>query len=162
MKSIRPRARTKRLVTRDLGDELLVYDLDRHKAYCLNRIAMQVFRHCDGKTTISEMARRIGDDVSMPISEDVVRLGLARLEKTHLLDDAVTQVFRTSRREILSTLGKAAVVVMPLVTAIAVPTSAQAQATGVCPTLGAPCSNTVDCGNTSMCKCGPDFRCHPK
>ena len=47
LESIRPRARTRRLVTRDLGDELLVYDLDRHKAYCLNQIAMQVFRHCE-------------------------------------------------------------------------------------------------------------------
>lgn len=162
MKSIRPRARTNRLVTRDLGDELLVYDLDRHKAYCLNQIAMQVFRHCDGKTTIPEMARRIGDAVSMPVSEDVVRLGLARLEKIHLLDDAVTQVVLASRREILSTLGRATVVVMPLVTAIAVPTSAQAQATGVCPTLGQPCKSTADCGNPSMCKCNPPGFCMPK
>jgi hypothetical protein len=161
LKSIRPRARTNRLVTRDLGDELLVYDLDRHRAYCLNQIAMQVFRHCDGKTTIPEMARRIGDAVSMPVSEDVVRLGLARLEKIHLLDDAVTQVVLASRREILSTLGRAAVVVMPLVTAIAVPTSAQAQATGVCPTLGSPCFNTAQCGNPSMCKC-QDGQCMPK
>jgi hypothetical protein len=162
LKSIRPRARTNRLVTRDLGDELLVYDLDRHKAYCLNQIAMQVFRHCDGKTTIPEMARRIGDAVSMPVSEDVVMLGLARLEKTHLLDSAVAQGFRISRREILSTLGRAAVVVMPLVTAIAVPTSAQAQATGVCPTLGQPCKSTADCGNPSMCKCNPPGFCMPK
>ena len=161
MKSIRPRARTNRLVTRDLGDELLVYDLDRHKAYCLNQIAMQVFRHCDGKTTIPEMARRIGDAVNMAISEDVIRLGLARLEKTHLLDSTVAQVFHISRREILSTLGRAAVVVMPLVTAIAVPTSAQAQATGVCPTLGQPCQSTADCGNPSMCKCNPPGFCMP-
>jgi hypothetical protein len=162
LKSIRPRARTNRLVTRDLGDELLVYDLDRHRAYCFNQIAMQVFRHCDGKTTIPEMARRIGDAVSMPVSEDVVRLGLARLEKAHLLDSAVAQGFRISRREILSTLGRAAVVVMPLVTAIAVPTSAQAQATGVCPTLGQPCHSTADCGNPSMCKCNPPGFCMPK
>jgi hypothetical protein len=161
LESIRPRARTDRLVTRDLDDELLVYDLDRHKAYCLNRIAMQVFRHCDGETTIPEMARRIGDAVRMPISEDVIRLSLARLEKAHLLDSAVAQVFHPSRREILSTLGRAAVVVMPLVTAIAVPTSAQAQATGVCPTLGQPCRSTADCGNPNMCKCNPAGFCAP-
>jgi hypothetical protein len=161
LESIRPRARTNRLVTRDLDDELLVYDLDRHKAYCLNRIAMQVFRHCDGETTIPDMARRIGEAVSMPVSEDVIRLSLARLEKAHLLDSAAAQVFHTSRREILSTLGRAAVVVMPLVTAIAVPTSAQAQATGVCPTLGQPCRSTADCGNPNMCKCNPAGFCAP-
>ena len=69
MESGGPRARTTRLVTRDLGDELLVYDLERHKAYCLNRVAMEVFRHCDGETTIPDMALRIGDALGLPVDE---------------------------------------------------------------------------------------------
>ena len=69
MASVGPRARTSRLVTRDLGDELLVYDLDRHKAYCLNQVAMEVFRHCDGETTISDMALRIGNVLGVPVDE---------------------------------------------------------------------------------------------
>jgi hypothetical protein len=76
-------------VTRDLGDELLVYDLERHKAYCLNQVAMQVFRHCDGETTIADMALRIGGALGLPVDEQAVRLGLVRLEKAHLLDDPV-------------------------------------------------------------------------
>ena len=162
MESVAPRARTNRLVTRDLGDELLVYDLERHKAYCLNRVAMQVFRHCDGETTIPDMARRIGNALGLPVDEQAVRLGLLRLEKAHLLDSPLTQIPHTSRREVLRTLGRAAVVVVPLVTAITVPTSAQAQATGVCPTLGAPCKDTADCGNPDLCKCNPLGICAPK
>ena len=129
MESVGPRARKNRLVTRDLGDELLVYDLERHKAYCLNRVAMHVFRHCDGETTIPDMARRVGGALRLPVDEQAVRLGLVRLEKAHLLDGPVGLTLHTSRREMLRTLGRAAVVVVPLVTAVTVPTSAQA-ATG--------------------------------
>jgi len=161
VESVGPRARTSRLVTRDLGDELLVYDLERHKAYCLNQVAMQVFRHCDGETTIPDMALRIGNALGLPVDEQAVRLGLVRLEKAHLLDDPVGLTLHTSRRELLRSLGRAAVVVVPLVSVITVPTSAQAQATGVCPTLGKPCRSTADCGNPSMCKCNPAGFCAP-
>ena len=79
MASVGPRARTNRLVTRELGDELLVYDLERHKAYCLNQVAMQMLRHCDGETTIPDMALRIGNALGLPVDERTVRLGLVRL-----------------------------------------------------------------------------------
>ena len=143
MESVGPRARTNRLVTRDLGDELLVYDLERHKAYCLNRVAMQVFRHCDGETTVQDMALRIGNALGLSVDEQAIRLGLLRLEKAHLLDDTVGLTLHSSRREMLRTLGRAAVAVVPLVTAITVPTSAQA-ATG-CKTSGVACTTNSEC-----------------
>jgi hypothetical protein len=151
MASVGPRARTNRLVTRDLGDELLVYDLERHKAYCLNQVARQVFRHCDGDTTIHDMAVRIGNALDMPVDEQSVRLGLLRLEKAHLLENPLELTPRASRREALRTLGRAAMVVAPLVTAISVPTSAQAQATGCRP-------NGQMCTTDSQCCSG---RCQP-
>jgi hypothetical protein len=138
-------------MTRALGDELLVYDLERHKAFCLNQVAMQVFRHCDGETTIPDMARRIGNALGMPVDEQAVRLGLLRLEKAHLLDDPVGLTRHSSRRELLRTLGRAAVVVVPLVTAITVPTSAEAANTG-CVTRGGPCTMTSQCCPGLTCK----------
>jgi hypothetical protein len=149
-------------VTRDLGDELLVYDLERHKAYCLNRMARQVFRHCDGDTTIPDMAVRIADALGASVNEQSVHLGLLRLEKAHLLEHPVGLTLRTSRREALRNLGRAAMIVVPMVTSISVPTSAQAQASGVCPTLGHRCQSTADCGNPDMCKCNPAGFCMPK
>jgi hypothetical protein len=131
-------------VTRDLGDELLVYDLERHKAYCLNRVAMQVFRHCDGETTIPDMALRVGSAIGMPVDEQAVRLGLVRLEKAHLVDNPVSLTLRSSRREMLRTLGRAAVVVVPVVTALTVPTSAQAANTG-CTPRDQPCIGSGEC-----------------
>jgi hypothetical protein len=144
------------LVTRDLGDELLVYDLERHKAYCLNRVARQVFRHCDGKTTIQDMAVRIGDILGMPVNEQSVRLGLLRLEKAHLLENPLELTPRASRREALRTLGRAAMVVAPLVTAISVPTSAQAQATG-CKSNGSQCMTGSECCSGRCNSVPPNF-----
>ena len=158
MESVEPRARTNRLVTRDLGDELLVYDLERHKAYCLNQVAMQVFRHCDGETTILDMALRIGNALGMPVDEQAVRLGVLRLEKAHLLDSPVAQILDISRRELLRTLGRAAAVVVPLVTAITVPTSAQAQATGCYPN-GRPCVTNSQCCSGRCVTNGSSFVC---
>jgi hypothetical protein len=154
MASLGPRARTSRLVTRDLGDELLIYDLERHKAYCLNRVAMQVYRLCDGETTIPDMALRIGNALGMPVDERAVRLGLVRLERAHLLDRPVAQILHVSRREMLSTLGRAAAVVGPVVTAITVPTSAQAQATGCINNSSQPCDGRPCCPPRFCCPPG--------
>jgi len=46
-----PQARSEDLVIQDIGDEVLVYDLTRHKAHCLNRTAALVWRKCDGTRT---------------------------------------------------------------------------------------------------------------
>ena len=42
---MKPRARTEGLVVTELPDELLVYDLERHRAHCLNPTAALVFKH---------------------------------------------------------------------------------------------------------------------
>jgi hypothetical protein len=145
-------------VTRNLGDEMLVYDLERHKAYCLNQMAMQVFRHSDGETTIPDMARRIGDALGVPVNEQVIRLSLVRLEKAHLLDGSVGPTILRSRRDMFRTLGRAAVAVIPLVTAISVPTSAQA-ASGC---RQGPCMRDSDCGDPTRCQCGGTNMCQSR
>ena len=47
------RKREGHLVIDELPDEVLVYDLDRHKAHCLNQTAALVWQHCDGKMAIA-------------------------------------------------------------------------------------------------------------
>jgi hypothetical protein len=154
MNAIKPQARSERLVTRIVGGELLVYDLESHKAYCLNPVATQVFRHCDGQTTIGEMALRIGSALGVPIDEQAIRLGLVRLEKAHLLlEGSVDPTLRTSRRDVLRTLGRTAMVVVPVVTALTVPTPAQAasffRCAGCPPGMG--CKNQP-CGSGMTCR----------
>ena len=44
----RPLARSRARVVQPAGDELLVYDLERHRAYILNRTSPLVWRLCEG------------------------------------------------------------------------------------------------------------------
>ncbi len=103
------------------------------------------------------MAIRVGTALGLPGDEQAVRLGLVRLERAHLLDSPGTLPLHRSRREMLRTLGRAAVALVPLVTALSVPTSAQAANTGCGPT-GQPCNGPGDCcsgqcvGNPKHCK----------
>src|SRR5712691_3388551 len=80
-----PRARVEGLVIQELPDEVLVYDLDRHRSHCLNRTAAMVWRHCDGRTSVEQMARLLQQELSLSADEEVVRWILDRLGRAHLL-----------------------------------------------------------------------------
>jgi hypothetical protein len=152
-----PLRRKKNLIVDDLPDEVLVYDLDRHKAHCLNSTAAVVWRKCDGQTTTQEIARRLQRDLDQPFNEALVWLALRQLNKIHLLEEPVglpPQVAGISRREMVRTLGIAAAVAVPLITSIVSPTAVQA---ATCVPKGGACSTSSQCCshlcNTSSGKC---------
>ena len=86
-----PMARKSGLATEQVADELLVYDLERDKAYCLNHTAAQVWKHCDGRTTPAEIAKRLskelGAELGAEIDEKFVWCALEQLGRDRLLED---------------------------------------------------------------------------
>lgn len=140
-----PQMRAHGLAVDDLPDEVLVYDLERHQAHCLNRSAALVWRCCDGRSSAAEIARRLTVEVDAPFTEDLVWLALSELEKRHLLEPArplAAPVTALSRRQLVRRLGFAAAVAVPLVTSIVAPTAVEA---ATCTPSGSPCSPTVLC-----------------
>jgi len=135
-----PRARKEGLLVQELPDEVLVYDLERHKAHCLNPTAALVWKHCDGRTTVSEMVRLLEKSLETSVDEDVVWCALNQLEKDHLLGDKVAWpvgMERISRRTLIRRVGMAAVL-LPLITTIAAPTAqASISCSGSCTPGGA-------------------------
>ncbi len=125
-----PRARQERLVVEELPDETLVYDLKRHKAHCLNRTSALVWRHCDGHTTLAEMAALLETEVGIPADEAVVWMALDRLGRARLLQEQVSLpagVARYSRREAMRRVGLGAglaLVALPVVETIVAPHAA--------------------------------------
>src|SRR5215213_1795427 len=118
MRRVEPHARREGLVSHDTSDELLVYDLKRHKAHCLNSSAALVWKHCDGQTTVKEMAQRIGKETGAPVDEEVVWLAVERLGKAHLLQERMVRPngpTGMSRREAIRKLGLAAALSLPVV-----------------------------------------------
>jgi hypothetical protein len=140
-----PRMRTQRLIIDELPDEVLVYDLDRHKAHCLNQTAALVWKLCDGRTMPRAIARRVQSELDQPFSEDLVWLALRQLNKIHLLEESVglpTQLAGMSRREMVRAMGIAAAVSVPLITSIVSPTAVQAS---TCFPGGHACSTSAQC-----------------
>jgi Coenzyme PQQ synthesis protein D (PqqD) len=78
-----PKAKTERLIVREIDGETLVYDISRYGATCLNEFAARVWRECDGKTSVAAIAAALGED------ERAVWLALHQLTKAQLLTEAV-------------------------------------------------------------------------
>ena len=51
-----PLARREAIITKEVDGELLVYDVARDKAHCLNATAAAIWQLCDGRTSVSEIS----------------------------------------------------------------------------------------------------------
>ena len=159
-RALMPRARQDELVVEELQDETLVYDLKRHKARCLNRTAALVWRHCDGETSVADVAALLEERSAAPTDEAVVWMALDSLGRAHLLSEPVTLPAdrdQYSRREMLRTLRRAAGIslLLPVIESIVSPLAA---AQGSCITEVAcnassppPCSGLPICGQPGKC-----------
>ena len=138
-----PKAKTERLIVREIDDETLVYDRSRDAASCLNEFAARVWRECDGETSVAQIAVALGED------ERAVWLALHQLTKAQLLTEAIPFPpdisAARSRREIGARLGLGAAA---LVTSIVAPLPAQA----------ASCTNPFPCSVIEQ-NCCPGFQC---
>lgn len=150
---IAPLARKEGLLVEELPHEVLVYDSERHKAHCLNPTAALVWKHCDGRTSVSEMAHLLEKSLGTgAVDEDVVWCALNQLEKDHLLEEKLIWPVGAkpiSRRELVRRLGIGAAIAIPLVTSIIAPTAAYAGSPG---TSGTTCRSTGDCPGTMTCQ----------
>jgi len=160
-----PLRREADLLVEELADETVVYDRARNKAHCLNRSAALVWRHCDGRTTVAEMAAILHAELDLPADAAVVRLALDRLAGCHLLQDTSrTDEVRASRRDLIRKFGVAAVA-LPVVMTILAPNAATAGSgttSALCQTcvgMGLPC---IDVRGTTCVPRGKSGKCHCK
>jgi len=147
-----PQARRDGLLVQAIDDEVVVYDTERHKAHCLNRTAARVWEHCDGRTSVADVARRLARELQAPVDQAAVWLAVEQLKKAHLLTEASRSPAGLSRREVLKRLGVAAAVAIPLVTTIVTPAGGQGAS---CLSLSDPCVTTSQCCSGLIC-CGGD------
>lgn len=141
----RPLARREGLVIQELPDEILVYDLDRDRAHCLNETAAFVWQHCDGRTTTSEIADALGKKANASVDEKVVLFAIDQLGRNHLMTTPPVPpqlLAGLNRREMVRALGIAAAVAVPVVASIVAPTPAQAN---TCKASGVTCAGNAEC-----------------
>src|SRR5579862_2992602 len=88
-----PRACRDGLLEETVGEELLLYDRDRHTAHCLSPVAACLWRHCDGEHDLAELA------VLAEVGESVVAEALQELRGKELLDAESALTYSNIRGE---------------------------------------------------------------
>jgi hypothetical protein len=153
------------LVVRPVGNELVVYDQDRHEAHCLNTAAALVFRRCDGQTTVSQLTDRLRHELAPEVDDHWVELALDGLQQANLLTadgqpgpppvacGTELSSAEPSRRVLLRQMGVGAALLLPAVVSVLAPTPAEAAAT---------CLADTECPGNDSSPCyiiDPDLDC---
>jgi hypothetical protein len=133
----RPRAKRSGLVRRRVGDELLVYDPARRRAFCLNATAARLFVMADGTRDVDELGRLLCGGAGG--NSRAALLGLRQLERHGLLEQASGRRQPLPRRDLLRRVTGLAL--LPSILVLDVATSAAAS----CLPLGAVCSANSEC-----------------
>ncbi len=135
-----PVARKRNLVVQELPDELLVYDLDKNKAICLNQTAKLILEQCDGTTSLEEAKNNINQKLKAKIDNEIFWVGLEQLKKNRLLDESqpIPEIPKVSRRDLMRS-GLAVSIALPLITSLIAPSAINAQSVAVCTPSGGAC-----------------------
>lgn len=160
MTNVLPMIRQTGLVTQELKNEILIYNLTTHKALCLNSSMALIWNSCNGETTFEQLIDTFKDKHQLKINEDFVWLAIDELAKADLIESgSIRYNDQISRRKALLKIGLP-LAMLPIITAVIAPTAAQASS-GFCSTgdVGY-CVNDVDCSGTDTCAatthcCGP-------
>lgn len=167
-----PLSRTDNLVSQETDDDLLIYDFQIDKAFCLNQTAALVWRLSNGARSVKEIAETVSENLKSPAGEDLIWIALDQLKAQKLLKNVhefQIDFNGLSRREVIKKVGITSLVALPLVTSFIVPASISAQSVSVCRSnpgddefnngAGCPCNSSDDCcsvcgGAVDMMVCG--------
>ncbi|SRR6266851_3003021 len=141
---VSPVARAESLIVKEVDGETLVYDLKTDKAHCLNETAARVWKNCDGRNSVSEIAEILSRESNSTVKDEVVWLAVDQLEKFKLLEEtpAKPALFAgMTRRQMVARFGLAAIA-LPAIVSIVTPT---VQAAGSTLPPGACCTNPNQC-----------------
>lgn len=140
---------------RELAGEFVVFDATRSKAHALNPSVAHVWRLCDGKRSMAEVAEELTAELGLEKADAhaILLMSLERLEQAGLLEDGWTaeQWEVPTRREALRAIaGVGAAALLPVVYSLIAPQAVQAQSGVIC---GQPChpSQGITCGSGCVC-----------
>ncbi len=143
-----PLARTADVIVMECDDELLVYDLIRHRAHRLNATAAAVWRASDGRHSVNDIATQLAGSADGPTAADIVQFALQRLQRAQLMAGEPVNAqaeLRLTRRELVRRVAAAGLttIALPVVATLVAPTALSAQGSGG--GTGAPCTTNSQC-----------------
>ena len=147
-------ARNKDVVVQEAGAEILIYDLESNKTYCLNETSALIWRLCRGNASFETIRKNTEAELNKPVSDEFVWLALNELNSNGLLTNAVkldADFHGFSRRQIIKRVGLASLIALPVVQSIIAPMAVQAQSLS-CNSINGTCAP----GGLSIA-CNPNF-----
>ncbi|HVT96788.1 MAG TPA: PqqD family protein [Acidobacteriaceae bacterium] len=115
-----------RIIVKEIETETLLYDERTHRAWCLNQSSACIWRLCDGRRTVQQIAEAAGSELGSYVNEDLVLLALTELREKELLEEPSAALLPDdiSRRAMIGRAGLAAAALLPVIAAITAPTAA--------------------------------------
>lgn len=153
MKNKLPLLRAENLVVKELPNEVLIYDLENNKAYCLNETARAVMHECNGSITIDEAVTSLNTRLKTPVNEEMVWLAIDQLKKAGLFNgefEVPIQTSRVSRRKMLQSAA-ALGLALPMVTSLVAPSAIHAQSNCIQIEGGQCTINPNNCCTPAVC-----------
>ena len=160
MKNEFPLARFESIIVQELKDEILVCDTKSNRVFCLNQTAGEVWKLCDGKTDVRQIAEKMTKKLRANVGEEMVLFSLEELSRENLLARKVStkELFaNVPRREVIRKIGLSSMIALPLITAVTMPKAVQAQSGCPAPGGGGPIPNGCPCLDCSECESGCCF-----
>lgn len=109
------------LLVQDLNGEVMIYNLNTNKSYCLNSTAGKVFNACNGSDTIEDLKLKTG------FSDEIIYLSLDEIKKNDLIESDYSSPFAgLNRREAIKRVGLTSIIALPVIAALVAPSAANA------------------------------------
>ena len=105
-------------------------DLTKNEILCLNHTAAVVWKNCNGRNSIEQIAEILSAETKEIVSDEIVELAIENLKKANLIEnesEIQTKIARLSRREAIRRIGLSSTVLLPVISFIVAPTVAEAQ-----------------------------------
>lgn len=118
------------LTVENLNDETLIYRERDNQAFCLNAVSAEIWRLCDGTRTIAMIASLVSGSLQQPGMQETVSYAIVQLQDQGLISAPPLHTFAVplllSRRQLIDKLGSRALLMLPVVSALAIPRAANA------------------------------------
>lgn len=122
--NFKPKLKTTEIVVQNAAKELLVYNLQTNRAYCLNEISAKIYEHCDGTKNATEICKILNLEI------EYIFLAVDLLERENLLDAESRRFFSEysglDRRRMLKSALMSSAVALPLIISVLSPPSVNA------------------------------------
>jgi hypothetical protein len=120
-----PRARKHQLIVQPVASDVIVYDRARLRVHRLNQTTALVWEHCDGHTSVADLAARLAKQLGVPADERLVWMALRQLDRARLLTEHVQlpseQVPISRRQAIALGITGAAALLLPSCDSVTTP-----------------------------------------